>query len=126
MAQQTTTTLKTYFNKGDKPTEGHFADTLESFLNKVKPLTIDHNLFAKYRRNTSYHKHLYFYQMKKVFRICPYKEELNWILVDLNPGPIIVIERSHVTFLATTPNNRNSNQLLYYTINIILIYIIQK
>ena len=34
MAEQDVTTLKTYFNKGDKPTETHFHDMLESYLNK--------------------------------------------------------------------------------------------
>ena len=30
MAKQSTTTLKTYFNTGDKPTESNFGDFIES------------------------------------------------------------------------------------------------
>ena len=33
MATQTGTTLKTYFNTGDKPTEAQFADLIDSNLN---------------------------------------------------------------------------------------------
>ena len=33
MAKQSRTTLKTYFNRGDKPTEDQFSDTIDSFLN---------------------------------------------------------------------------------------------
>ena len=40
MAEQNVTTLKTYFNKGDKPTETHFADMLESSLNKTDGGTV--------------------------------------------------------------------------------------
>ena len=32
MAKQTTTTLKTYFNTGDKPTEGQFENLIDSYL----------------------------------------------------------------------------------------------
>ena len=40
MALQTTTTLKTYFNKGDKPTETHFHDMLSSYLNLTDSGTV--------------------------------------------------------------------------------------
>ena len=40
MAEQTTTTLKTHFNKGDKPTEIHFHNLLESYLNKTDGGTV--------------------------------------------------------------------------------------
>ena len=33
MAKQSSTTLKGYFNTGDKPTESQFSDTVDSFLN---------------------------------------------------------------------------------------------
>ena len=36
MANQTTTTLKTYFNTGDKPTETQFGDLIDSF-HPLKP-----------------------------------------------------------------------------------------
>ena len=35
MALQTLTTLKTYFNKGDKPTEANFSDLLDSTVQTV-------------------------------------------------------------------------------------------
>ena len=38
MATQTSTVLKTYFNKGDQPTESHFGDLIDSKLNKVSDL----------------------------------------------------------------------------------------
>lgn len=47
MATATTTTLKTYFNTGDKPTQQNFFDLLESYLNLTDGGAVTEQIYAR-------------------------------------------------------------------------------
>lgn len=67
MAQQTKTTLKSYFETGDKPTEQQFADLIDSLsgtlkdTNGVMSTTDDSGFVSIYIRNSRSTEGLYFW-----------------------------------------------------------------